>query len=194
MMSAESSGTNTVPISRTNTYDTLEEPVYMTIWRDVKAIGNKIRIVLIPYAADLSALRDWDLWGPLLLCLILAICLTISTKTDQAGSMFGGIFVIVWMGSAIVTLNGQLLGGKISFFMSVCVLGYCIFPLVVCSIIFIFLRFWVIRFLLIALACTWSCFASMAFLSGTVAPNRKLLSVYPIGLFYIFIGWLIFIM
>jgi len=39
------------------------------------------------------------------------------------------VFVVVWAGAAIVTLNAQLLGGRISFFQSVCVLGYSIFPL-----------------------------------------------------------------
>jgi len=31
--------------------------------------------------------------------------------------------VIVWVGSLIVTLNTKLVGGNISFFQSVCVLG-----------------------------------------------------------------------
>jgi CHASE2 domain-containing sensor protein len=38
-----------------------------------------------------------------------------------------------------VTLNGQLLGGRLSFFQSVCVLGYSIFPLVVISYVNIIL-------------------------------------------------------
>ena len=44
-----------------------------------------------------------------------------------------------------VTLNAQLLGGKISFFQSVCVLGYCIFPLNVASVLCFFVSHWLFR-------------------------------------------------
>ena len=37
------------------------------------------------------------------------------------------VFVIVWVGSLIVTLNTKLLGGNISFFQSVCVLGQLLY-------------------------------------------------------------------
>ena len=45
-------------------------------------------------------LRDWDLWGPLLLCLMLALTLSISGKTttssqDAASLIFGIVFVVV---------------------------------------------------------------------------------------------------
>jgi uncharacterized membrane protein YhdT len=43
--------------------------------------------------------------------------------------VFAAVFVIVWFGAAAVTVNAQLLGGTISFFQSVCILGYCVFPL-----------------------------------------------------------------
>ncbi|KAG5457881.1 MAG: hypothetical protein BJ554DRAFT_2000, partial [Olpidium bornovanus] len=33
---------------------------------------------------------------------------------DQSSTVFTGIFVIVWVGSAVVTLNSKLLGGKIA--------------------------------------------------------------------------------
>lgn len=49
--------------------------------------------------------------------------------------MFASVFVIVWCGAALVTVNAALLGGKISFFQSVCVLGYCICPLNVASFV-----------------------------------------------------------
>ena len=42
--------------------------------RDVKAVGNKFVHVLIP-RDDSELLKDWDLWGPLLLCTLLAILL-----------------------------------------------------------------------------------------------------------------------
>ena len=41
----------------------------------------------------------------------------------DGGPAFAEVFVIVWLGSLVVTLNTKLLGGHISFFQSVCVLG-----------------------------------------------------------------------
>jgi hypothetical protein len=92
--------------------------------------------------------------------------LSISAPPGQTALVFAAVFVIVWLGAAIVTLNAQLLGGTMycppppthththnyhyhhplrakpvrlrltvplhvprSFFQSVCVLGYCVFPL-----------------------------------------------------------------
>ena len=40
------------------------------------------------------------------------------------------LFLIMWGGSFVVTINTKLLGGHISFFQCVCVLGYCVFPIV----------------------------------------------------------------
>ena len=73
-------------------------------------------------------LYDWDLWGPLLLCTLMAILLQ-GTHTSQHSANFTDVFILGWCGAGVVTVNSQLLGGKISFFQSVCVLGYCILPL-----------------------------------------------------------------
>ena len=45
------------------------------------------------------------------------------------------MFVVVWLGALVVTLNTKLLGGHISFFQSVCVLGYCLLPLSIALIV-----------------------------------------------------------
>ncbi|CAN0441197.1 unnamed protein product, partial [Laminaria digitata] len=66
-----------------------------------------------------------------MVCLTLSIVLSCSAPTDQGALVFAAVFVVVWCGAALVTLNAQLLGGTISFFQSVCVLGYCVFPLLV---------------------------------------------------------------
>jgi hypothetical protein len=49
------------------------------------------------------------------------------------GNEFGIVFLLMWGGSFIVTINTKLLGGHISFFQCVCVLGYCIFPIVLAA-------------------------------------------------------------
>lgn len=72
-----------------------------------------------------------DLWGPLLVCLLLSSTLSFTAPQSSASLVFAAVFVIVWCGAAMVTLNAQLLGGSISFFQSVCILGYCVFPLTI---------------------------------------------------------------
>ena len=57
-----------------------------------------------------------DLWGPLVLCLLLSIILSFNAPDDQKALVFAAVFVIVWLGSAIVTVNALLLGGNLSFF------------------------------------------------------------------------------
>jgi hypothetical protein len=75
-----------------------------------------------------------DLWGPLLVCLLLSSVLSVTAPGDSTSLVFAAVFVIVWCGAAAVTVNAQLLGGKISFFQSICILGYCVFPLTISSI------------------------------------------------------------
>lgn len=94
--------------------DTLDEPIWKTFGRDLLNIGYKLAHVTFPFRGTftrIKELQDWDLWGPLLLCLFLAILLTFSTSDhDQQALLFGGVFVIVWVGSAVITINAILLG------------------------------------------------------------------------------------
>ena len=75
------------------------------------------------------------MWGPLLLCLILSLLLFSSTK-DQKGFVFVLVFFIFWFGGVIVTYNAHFLGANMyllykerSLFQSMCLLGYCVFPI-----------------------------------------------------------------
>ena len=42
--------------------------------------------------------------------------MTYSAKDDQTALVFAAVFVIVWVGAGVVTLNAALLGGKMSAF------------------------------------------------------------------------------
>ena len=124
---------------RLGTTTTLDEPVSETILRDIRQVISKLRIVLIPLGTDshlsvLQKLKEWDLWGPLFVCLLLSVTLSITAPGSTSSVVFAAVFVIVWCGSALVTLNAQLLGGNLSFFQSVCILGYCVFPLTLASL------------------------------------------------------------
>lgn len=176
--------------------DTLDEPVLTTISRDLLSIYSKLIQVLYPRrtGAGREVLRDWDLWGPLILCLALGIMLSINAPDDQSLGVFTGVVVIVSLGSVVVTLNAKLLGGHVSFLQSLCVLGYCIFPLVGAAIISTFVRILWIRAPIAIGAWAWSVWAAMNFFDGTkIETQRVLLAVYPIFLFYFVLSWMILI-
>ena len=129
---------------RLGTTTTLDEPVSETILRDVRQVVSKLKIVLIPLGTDnhqsvLQKLKEWDLWGPLIVCLLLSITLSLTAPNSSSSVVFAAVFVIVWFGAALVTLNAQLLGGSLSFFQSICILGYCVFPLTLSSLVCLFI-------------------------------------------------------
>lgn len=68
------------------------------------------------------------------------------------GNEFGVVFLVMWGGAFVVTINTKLLGGKISFFQCVCVLGYCIFPIVLAAIAVYILKKVGVEFFLLKLA------------------------------------------
>mmetsp|Transcript_70029 Transcript_70029/g.205337 ORF Transcript_70029/g.205337 Transcript_70029/m.205337 type:complete len:218 (+) Transcript_70029:36-689(+) len=175
---------------------TLDEPVMETIMRDLRSIGTKLKYVMMPRArADKAhGLKKWDLWGPLFLCLALGIMLSLQAETsEQAGLAFALVFIIVWVGSGIVTLNAVLLRGQISFFQSVCVLGYCIFPLVIAAFLSLLFQIIWLKLVFVIIGFTWSTGASVGFMSELVPEDRKALGVYPVWLFYVSIAWMILI-
>ncbi|KAJ2949982.1 hypothetical protein O0L34_g11315 [Tuta absoluta] len=181
-------------------FNTLDEPIKETFLRDLRAVGNKFYHVLIPREKT-SLLKEWDLWGPLLLCTLMATILQGAERADNTndgGPEFAEVFVMVWLGAAVVTLNSKLLGGNISFFQSVCVLGYCLLPvalaLVVCRIILFstqntFLFF--LRLIISMLGFVWATFAATKFLGDSQPEGKKALAVYPICLFYFILSWLV---
>ena len=112
----------------------------------------------------------------------------------------------MWGGSFVVTINTKLLGGKISFFQCVCVLGYCVFPIVLGAILVAILRIFHADFLILKLALAiiclvwaamstfWFTVGSISFMNVIIDPKKNVIAIYPIFLFYLFIDWfLIFI-
>ena len=80
---------------------TLDEPVTTTIMRDVSIVGNKMLCVLNPRKANLQTLKNWDLWGPLVLCLMLATLLSWFAPYDQKSLVFASVFVIICCGATV---------------------------------------------------------------------------------------------
>lgn len=59
-----------------------------------------------------EGLRDWDLWGPLVFCLLLSLLLSFNAREEQKSVVFSGVFAMVWIGEAVVTAQIKLLGGN----------------------------------------------------------------------------------
>ena len=173
--------------------DSLSESVCTTLGRDAKRVGRKLLRVVVPVSlagSDDVLLRDWDLWGPLLLCLLLSILLSFSAPPDQSALVFALVFALVWLGALVVTLNAQLLGGELSLLQSVCVLGYCIFPMIVATLACSFVDHILFRMAVAAACWAWASLAARSFIVGSVPQDKRVLAVYPIALFYLTIGWL----
>lgn len=176
--------------------DTLDEPITTTIARDLFSIYTKLIQVLYPprSGTNREVLRDWDLWGPLILCLVLAILLSINAPSSQALGVFTTVVVIISVGSLVVTVQAKLLGGRLSFFQGLCALGYCVAPLNIAALVATFAPYIYVRAPLAVAAWAWCMWASVNFLDGTkIEPQRILLAVYPLFLFYFVLAWMIII-
>ncbi|VDM96031.1 unnamed protein product [Thelazia callipaeda] len=177
-------------------FDTLDEPVWDTVRRDLVAISAKFAQVLVP-KSNRQLLRDWDLWGPLFIC----VCISLMLQGGRSGKgpHFTEVFILTFFGSCVVTLNSKLLGGKISFFQTLCVLGYCLLPPGLAAIVCKFIEasvepttfFFALRLLITGAGFMWATYASMAFLSNSQPEKRKVLAIYPIFLFYFVVSWMI---
>lgn len=53
-----------------------------------------------------------DLWGPFVFCLMLAVILSSATKAEDKTLLFEIVFIIVWVGAGVISINGKLLGGQ----------------------------------------------------------------------------------
>jgi len=141
-----------------------------------------------------EGLRDWDLWGPLVFCLLLSFFLSRGAKDDQKSLVFSGVFALVWIGEAVVTTQIKLLGGNISFFQSVCIIGYTLFPLVIASLLSAVHLHTIARIPIYLVLVAWSLGAGVSILGGSgVVRNRVGIAVYPLFVFYIALGCLCFI-
>ena len=174
--------------------NTLNEPIYTTINRDLSLIYRKIKFVVNPFISREQKsyhIRQWDLWGPLILNMFLAFTLSFDTK--EKSQMTTLIFIIFWLGGLILFLNANFLGVKASIFQMFCLLGYCLFPLNLSAIIVtIFNMNDILRLIIVMLTLFWSIHSSSDYIQALCKPEQKYLVLYPCILFYLYISWFIF--
>lgn len=119
-------------VDRLASQSTLDESVWDTLSRDIFAVWRKMLAVLYPKftfkkwpdatevlesggslgASRSKVIGDWDLWGPLVFCLALSTLLSVCAKVEQRTEVFAGVFAMVWVGEAVITLQIKLLGGN----------------------------------------------------------------------------------
>ena len=103
----------------------------------------------------------------------LALTVSISSSKDKE-VVFGVIFFIIWGGGVVVTLNAKFLGGNVSLFQSVCVLGYCVFPILVTALVVAFTKsfltggLFIIRALIVMGGFVWATWSSVGFMGALV--------------------------
>jgi hypothetical protein len=95
------------------------------------------------------------------MCLIFAFFIDSNLLFYADSNTFMALIFAVFLGAVIVTFNIKILGGKISYFQSVSVLGYCICPIFIALIIIQVLKFFqiqnsILRFIFIVVGSIWS--------------------------------------
>lgn len=173
--------------------NTLTEPVWDTVKRDMSRIVSNLKLVVFPnpYREDPGkALRDWDLWGPFFFIVFLGLVLSWSASVKKS-EVFAVAFALLAAGAVILTLNVLLLGGHIIFFQSLSLLGYCLFPLDVGALICLLKDNVILKVIVVCVTLAWSSWAAYPFMSSAVNPRRKALALYPVFLMYVSVGFLI---
>ncbi|CAL4946417.1 unnamed protein product [Urochloa decumbens] len=173
--------------------NTLTEPVWDTVKRDLARIVSNLKLVVFPnpYREDPGkALRDWDLWGPFFFIVFLGLTLSWSASVRKS-EVFAVAFAVLAAGAIILTLNVLLLGGHIIFFQSLSLLGYCLFPLDVGALVCMLKDNVILKIVVVTITLAWSSWAAYPFMSAAVNPRRKALALYPVFLMYISVGFLI---
>ncbi|XWS20643.1 hypothetical protein CRYUN_Cryun31cG0120300 [Craigia yunnanensis] len=173
--------------------NTLTEPVWDTVKRDLARIVSNLKLVVFPnpYREDPGkALRDWDLWGPFFFIVFLGLTLSWSASVKKS-EVFAVAFALLAAGAVILTLNVLLLGGHIIFFQSLSLLGYCLFPLDIGALICMLKDNVIVKVIVVCVTLAWSSWAAYPFMSSAVNPRRKALALYPVFLMYVSVGFLI---
>ena len=189
----QNSGVIQIPKSYSSPKNTLNESIITTINRDLYLVYTKIKYVVNPLISKEKKkyhIKQWDLWGPLLLNMILA--LTLSFNTKEKSQMTTLIFVIFWLGGVVLYLNANFLGVKASIFQMLCLLGYCLFPLNLSAIIVTIFNFNdIIRLIIVMASLCWSIYSSSDYLKAISNQDQRYLVLYPCILFYLYIAWFI---
>jgi hypothetical protein len=165
-------------------------------------IWKNIRFVLNPLGKNRNTqnLDDIDLAGPLLICLLLGFVLLLQAKVH-----FGYIYGVGTLGCVGIYLLLNLMTEKgVDLYKTVCILGYCLLPMVLLAVISTIVPFFVhakrynhsmdlisyswpviglVASWIVIAWCTWS--AAGMFVTSLNIHRQKWLVAYPVFLMYV---------
>jgi hypothetical protein len=182
----------TGPLSSAQYYGTqceLEEPPLLEeLGINTDRIFEKSVAVLNPFYSDVpfnvNILYETDLAGPAALCILLGACLLLAGSKAHFGYVYGLIMISCIAMYVLLTL--MTTEGNITFGSVASVLGYCLLPVVVLSVLGIFLPLYsLLGSMCAALAVMWSSLsASKLFVMMSGDPQQRPLIAYPCVLLY----------
>ncbi len=175
--------------------DTLDESVGATLRRDAHMVLEKAHGVLLQRGPEAS-LREWDLWGPLLCSIAMAVALALRSRAAaNTESVFTLTVLILWLGAALAGANCRVLGYRVALFPCISFFGYAAAPLAAAAVALLLLPAALLLFPLkaavVGAATAWSLRAALAILALEPAlEDRRLLAALPIYLLYGLLAWI----
>lgn len=128
----------------------------------------------------MKKIRDWDLWGPLVINLMFSLIITYlqskklnsnDNNNETSSQIFSAAFTLIWASIAILSVNIQLLspvqqklqnGGVtngivgLSFFQCISLLSYSMFPIVIGGLISCFVPYKFVKLIINLIMLCWS--------------------------------------
>ncbi|RPA82354.1 Yip1-domain-containing protein [Ascobolus immersus RN42] len=174
----------------TSGYDD-EPPLLEELGVNFGHIKSKTLAVLNPLSSvDQHIMDDADLGGPIIFVLLFGTFLLLSGKIH-----FGYIYGVALLGTISLHFLFNLMstpGHSLSYIRSASVLGYCLLPLVITSLVGVVLRAnmnGMIGYLISILAIAWCTnSASNMFVTVLRVQDMRFLLAYPLALFYSVFG------
>ena len=144
-----------------------------------------LKYVLLPGALPAGMQqRPPDFWGPLLVTCFYAMLLCWS----NTGVVFW--LVVTWfLGSFVIFFLTRVLGGEVSYSYVLATTGYTMLPLCVTVLLldFVLGSVWLVAFLVKVLGVLWASSGAASLLVTRKLANRRILLLYPILLFNIYL-------
>ncbi|KAK4046020.1 hypothetical protein OIV83_006424 [Microbotryomycetes sp. JL201] len=164
--------------------DSGEPPLLQELGVNFDHILQKSLAVLNPLrTVDSHIMDDADLAGPLVFCSVFASFLLLSGKPQ-----FSYIYGVALVGSAsIYALLNLMSENGIDAYRTASVLGYCLLPLVLLSMISVVASLdGMIGYIASSVSIVWCSYAASSIFSSVLhLSSQRLLVAYPVGLLYV---------
>lgn len=162
-----------------------EPPLLEELGINFQHIKDKSLAVLNPLNQNITSdiMADSDLAGPILFVLLFGTLLLLAGKV-QFGYIYGvGLFGVITLHILFKLMSDKV---QIDLVRSASVIGYCLLPLVLISILGVFFSLDnSFGYILSAIAVSWCTYSASAFFVVVLRlHNVRALIAYPLGLFY----------